>query len=216
MMAPGMGKPGAKPPFGGAQDFLAGTEPTGEEGKEDLEDIDNLSEPEDKDEDEPGGPPDEDDEEASANADKTKLISDIADEMVRLQVQGHFEKIALQDGFFGRAHLYIDTGDTDNPDELQQPLGDGRNDISKAKVTPDHPVQRLVPVEAVWCYPVDYNSTDPLATDWYKPTMWMVQGKRIHASRLLTFVGRLSLPSKFGIRCPSVVPSSSLVALPTR
>src|SRR6202040_614929 len=43
---------------------------------------------------------------------------------------------------------------------------------------------------AVWTYPNAYNATDPLRDDWYKPSMWFAMGKQIHASRLLTFIGR--------------------------
>ncbi|WP_163360700.1 anti-CBASS protein Acb1 family protein, partial [Klebsiella aerogenes] len=35
-----------------------------------------------------------------------------------------------------------------------------------------------------------YNTTNPLAADWYKPALWYVQGRPVHATRLLTFVGR--------------------------
>jgi phage-related protein (TIGR01555 family) len=42
----------------------------------------------------------------------------------------------------------------------------------------------------VWCYPQRYNTTDPLSADWYRPAAWIVMGKQIHHTRLLTFVGR--------------------------
>jgi hypothetical protein len=46
------------------------------------------------------------------------------------------------------------------------------------------------PVEPVWCYPAKYNATDPLKPDWYNPQSWFCQGKEIHSTRLLPFVGR--------------------------
>ncbi len=116
-------------------------------------------------------------------------IKQIEDEMDRLDVQQVFKKLAEEDGFFGRSHLYLDTGDTENPDELMTPIGNGRDAISEAKVKKDG-LKALRAVEAVWTYPTNYNSNDPLRGDWYTPDMWFVMGKRIHASRLLTFIGR--------------------------
>lgn len=122
-------------------------------------------------------------------ADKTQRIQELKDEFERLGIQEAFRRIAVQDGFFGRAHLYLDTGDTDNREELRTPIGDGQNGITEAKITKGG-LKRVLPVEAVWVYPTTYDSVDPLKPDWYKPTHWFVMGKELHASRLLTFVGR--------------------------
>ena len=57
------------------------------------------------------------------------------------------------------------------------------------------------PVEAQWCSPQGYETTDPLSPDWYKPRTWHVMGKELHASRLLTLipfpVGDLLKPAYF-------------------
>ena len=45
-------------------------------------------------------------------------------------------------------------------------------------------------IEPIWTYPASYNANDPTSDDFYNPQVWIVMGKRIHASRLLTFVGR--------------------------
>lgn len=121
--------------------------------------------------------------------DKTEKISKITDEIDRLQVQAAFKKLAEEDGFFGRSHLYIDTGSTDDPAELATDIGDGRNATSQRKVGKGS-LKAVRPVEAVWTYPTDYNSVDPLRGDWYKPSAWFVMGKQVHSSRLLTFIGR--------------------------
>jgi phage-related protein (TIGR01555 family) len=128
----------------------------------------------------------EGDEEAEDKTDKIKELEDYLD---RLNVRDVFYQLAEQDGFFGRTHLYLDTGDTDDRDELAQDLGDGRNDRSKMKVNPKNPLQRLAVIEPIWCYPQRYNSNDPLRPDWYNPEVWFCMSKEIHASRLLTFVG---------------------------
>jgi uncharacterized protein len=124
---------------------------------------------------------------SKSGGEKSKRIADIKDEMERLNVRENFERIAEQDGYFGRAHLFIDTGDSDNPEELEKPIGDGRSDLSKSKIKKDS-LRGLKTVEAVWTYPMNYNSIDPLNKDWYCPQHWLVYGKRIHRTRLLTFI----------------------------
>jgi phage-related protein (TIGR01555 family) len=125
----------------------------------------------------------------STGEDKSEKLDQLADAMKRLQVQEAFRRIAEQDGFFGRAHLYIDLGTTEDRDELKTSIGNGLDVISKAKIRRNSLVA-LRPVEAVWAYPTDYNSTDPLASNWYRPLTWYVMGKQIHATRFLTLVGR--------------------------
>jgi hypothetical protein len=123
--------------------------------------------------------------------DKAEKIKQLKDEMDRLDVQGAFRKIAEQDGYFGRAHLYLDTGDGSLPDELRLSIGDGTHGdpLSKRKFRKGKLVA-LRTVEAVWTYPVNYNSIDPLAASWYNPQTWFVMGKEVHVTRLLKFVGR--------------------------
>lgn len=125
----------------------------------------------------------------TGDTDKTEKIKEIMAECDRLGVRGEFKTAAEQDGFFGRSHLYIDTGDTDNPEELKMPIGDGVNKLSRSKVGKGE-LEGMRCVEAVWTYPTTYNSNDPLRSDWYKPTVWYVMGKQVHVSRLITFVGR--------------------------
>lgn len=126
---------------------------------------------------------------ASGDKDKTGKVNKITEAFKRLNVQEVFREAALQDGFFGRSHVYIDLGTSEDRTELTTPIGDGHNDISKAKVGKGA-LKRLRNVEAVWCSTSNYNAMDPLAPDFYRPSAWYVQGKEIHASRLLTFVGR--------------------------
>lgn len=122
--------------------------------------------------------------------DKTDKIAKIEAELNRLEAPKVFKTMAEQDGFFGRSHLYLDTGATDDVVELQTSIGDGSDAASLAKVGKKNPIKALRAVEAVWTYPTNYNSNDPLKGDWYKPDVWFVMGKRIHVTRLLTFIGR--------------------------
>lgn len=127
---------------------------------------------------------------SEGDTDQTDRIKKIEAEFERLHVREMFCKDAEQDGFFGRSHLYLDTGDTNNPDELKKPIGDGKNSRSRAKVSKSKPLVALRTVEPVWCYPTNYNSSNPLRDDWYKPKGWFAQGQEVDGSRLLTFIGR--------------------------
>lgn len=131
---------------------------------------------------------DESDEEGKALSEKIKQVEA---EMDRLHVRDIVRDALMQDGFFGRGHIYLDTGDTDEREELKKPIGDGTDETgSKVKVNPNHPLRALRNVEAVWTYPTEYDSNDPLKGDWYNPRSWFVMGKEIHRSRLLTLIGR--------------------------
>lgn len=121
--------------------------------------------------------------------DKSDKIKELEDEFNRLNVSQIIREATEQDGYFGRGHIYIDTGDTDNTDELVKSIGDGWDKLSEAKLKKT-PIKALRTVEAVWCYPTSYNSNDPLTDDWYRPNQWQVQSKAVHSSRLLTIVGR--------------------------
>lgn len=120
---------------------------------------------------------------------KQSIINGINDELDRLQVRDMFRQCIEMDSFFGRAHLYIDTGQTNNREELKKSIGNGRDKLSQLKVTKGS-LRRLKSVEPVWTYPTNYDSIDPLTDQWYEPDTWFVMGKEVHKTRLLKFVGR--------------------------
>jgi phage-related protein (TIGR01555 family) len=126
---------------------------------------------------------------AKGDKDKSKKIAQLTEELKRLKVKEAFCRIAEVEGYFGRAHLYLDTGDTDNPAELKTPIGNGDNKISKEKFKRGS-LKRLAVIEPVWTYPASYNSNNPLKPDWYNPQMWFVMKNEIHVSRCLRFVAR--------------------------
>ncbi|CAN7376084.1 DUF1073 domain-containing protein [Bradyrhizobium sp. LjRoot220] len=127
--------------------------------------------------------------EAKGEKDKSRRIAQLGDELERLQVRERFGQICEVDGYFGRAHLYIDTGQTDDRQELLTPIGNGTNSISKEKISRGS-IKRLAVVEPIWCYPANYNSNNPLKPDWYNPQTWFAMANELHTSRLLPFVGR--------------------------
>jgi hypothetical protein len=128
---------------------------------------------------------------SKGDSDKTDRIHKIEEAFEKFNVRDAFKKVARHDGLFGRGHLYIDLGVTDDPDELKISIGDVWDDasLSKGKIGKGK-LRAIKPVEPVWCYPARYNSNDPLRDDWYNPISWLVMGKDVHSTRFLTFVGR--------------------------
>lgn len=116
-------------------------------------------------------------------------IKELAEEVKRFRLKEAFYQLAEKDGFFGRSHLFVDVGDSDERNEMLTSLGNGRDKTSKSKVGKGD-LNGFRTVEAMWCYPTRYNSVDPLKPDWYRPQTWLVVGKEIHRTRLLTLVGR--------------------------
>lgn len=102
------------------------------------------------------------------------------------KVRDHFRRIAEQDGFFGRSQLFIDIdpGSKDADEVNQLPLVVDPETIKKGTL------RGFKVVEPIWTTPYAYNATDPTKPDFYKPRAWFVIGRRVHASRLLTFVSR--------------------------
>jgi uncharacterized protein len=122
--------------------------------------------------------------------DKADKVAAMEDALKEFRVCELFRKAAEMDGFFGRGQIYIDVKKPDGTpaqadlDELKTPLF-----RSPAKIKKDALIGFKV-VEPVWTYPSAYNSDNPLASDYYKPTAWFVMGKTVHASRLLMFASR--------------------------
>lgn len=130
-----------------------------------------------------------------ANADdeeKQKKLTDLEATMRRMDIRGAFRRLVELDAFFGRSHLFIDVGtNPDDKEELKTDIGNGYNEATKAKFGGQKDFLRGVkPIEPIWCYPANYNASNPLADDWYNPQIWYCQANQIHTSRLLRFVGR--------------------------
>lgn len=121
---------------------------------------------------------------STSDADKSAKLTALDAALKRFRVQQHFRRLTELDGFFGSAKLYIDTGAGDDRDELATPLARNRSKIRKGGL------KRFRVIEPMWTYPAEYNASDPLHPGYYAPRSWFVQGKRLHGSRLLTFVSR--------------------------
>jgi hypothetical protein len=123
--------------------------------------------------------------EADDKNDKIKQLVDFQD---HLKVREHYSNSILNDGLFGRSHLFHNLG-ADGGEELKTPIGNGRDSATKAKVTKGS-LKSLKVIEPMWAYPTSYNAQNPLATNWYNPDVWFVLGTEIHHSRLLRFVSK--------------------------
>jgi phage-related protein (TIGR01555 family) len=127
---------------------------------------------------------------AKGEADKSERVTQMEESLEEFNVRAIFRKAAELDGLFGRGQIYIDVKTPGgipaqaDPEELKTPLL-----RSPAKIKKDSLIGFRV-VEPVWTYPSSYNSDNPLAADYYKPTAWFVMGKTVHASRMMMFASR--------------------------
>jgi len=115
------------------------------------------------------------------NKEKSTEIEEIESEFTRLDVRGIFRQAELFNEFFGGCLVYIDTGDSEDEDELKTPLA-----LDDAKIKKGSLINLQV-VEPVNVYPGTYNSDNPLKKDYFQPDTWFVLGKEVHKSRLLHF-----------------------------
>ncbi len=131
--------------------------------------------------------------------DKSAKIKLINDDLENFKVRDLFRTASSVDGYFGRAHLYIDVEYTDVK-ELKFPIGNGRDALSRLKVKPGRKGVDGLPklgnlkgfkiIEPVWCYPSNYDSYNPLTTNWYNPDTWFVMQMEIHKTRCIRMVSK--------------------------
>jgi uncharacterized protein len=133
----------------------------------------------------------------NAEEDKTDKIAELEDYLDQLQLKSAMKQSIEYDGFQGRGQIYLDFG-TDiqevganqaEQEELRTSIGNGRDEVSKLKIK-HMGLKKLIPIEPMWTYPYQYNASQPLRPDWYRPTTWFVMGTEVHRTRLVTFVGR--------------------------
>lgn len=126
----------------------------------------------------------------NGEGDKSEKIQQLDAAIRRFKLRECFHQAVLDDGYFGRGQLYVDmtlpggASATDDPAELQTPLF-----LSDKKVTKGSLIG-FRSVEPMWTYPGVYNSTNPLANGFYRPSSWYVMGSTVHTSRMLMFISR--------------------------
>lgn len=114
-------------------------------------------------------------------------VPKIEAEIRRLKIKSAFRKAAEVDGYMGRAHLYFDLG-KQTEEEMRHSIGNA-DALTRTKVPKDSFRGARV-IEPMWVYPAQYNSTDPLGDDYYRPEHWYVQGRTVHATRVMPMVSR--------------------------
>jgi phage-related protein (TIGR01555 family) len=123
-------------------------------------------------------------------SDKIAVLRHAVNEQYKLR--DLFRKAAIDDGNFGRGHVYVDidgAGTDGDRETLKTTIGNGRDAASTSKVGKGTKL-KFRTVEPIWCYPQNYNTTNPLSDEWYNPSTWVVMSHEVHKSRLLTMVGR--------------------------
>lgn len=119
---------------------------------------------------------------SGGSAGETKIKA-IETALRKFKVRDAFRHATLLDGFFGRAHIYLDFG-PGRDGELAKPLT-----LDPRKIRPGS-LQGFRVIEPAWVYPNAYNTSSPLRPDYYRPREWFVMGDKVHRTRLLTFVSQ--------------------------
>lgn len=117
----------------------------------------------------------------SSGPESAQAAQRLNDEMDRLSVVERFHEMAVMCGAFGGGLLFLKR----RGDDLENLAGG----ISiRPEFFRDGGLEALVPVEPFSVGPLAYNSTRPLAGDYFRPSSWYVVGSgEVHASRFLRF-----------------------------
>lgn len=116
--------------------------------------------------------------------DKGQRIDQLRNEFIRLKVRERFRGMSEMDGYYGLGLLYVDVGQARTSDIVSTPLPLRPETFRKGSL------KELVAVDPIWAAPNQYSTSTPLASDFYKPSTWWVQGANVHHTRLLRFVSR--------------------------
>ena len=114
---------------------------------------------------------DDTDEEQQEKLDK------LTQEMEKWKVRELFRSASCLCGYMGGCLLFIDTGE----DNLANPLI-----LDSMTFAPDT-FKGFRLIEPYLVTPGGYNSTNPMREDYFKPSLWYVQGIPVHSSRLIYF-----------------------------
>lgn len=120
---------------------------------------------------------------SKSKADKSEQISQLEDDLREFKVQSLFRKAMEFDGFYGLGFIYVEIKNQLASDPLTIDAK-GKGGVVKDSLV------GFTNIEPIWTTPLVWNSIDPTRADFYKPTAWMVLGKRTDSTRLLRFVSR--------------------------
>lgn len=120
---------------------------------------------------------------SASGQDQGDKIKVLEQELKKYHIRELFTHAATLDGFMGRAQIFIDMLNADD-EELKTPLMLNKYKIRKGDL------RGFKIIEPITTYPAQYNSSNPLAGDYYVPSRWYVYGQTVHSTRLLTFISR--------------------------
>lgn len=114
------------------------------------------------------------------NADEQNdQLKQLEQDIRKFKIQKMFNKAAQYCGYYGGVLVFIDTGEDAN--SLANPLTISKETFSEGSL------KGLRLVEPFTVSPGFYNSTNPISANYFKPSLWYVQGIPVHASRFLYF-----------------------------
>lgn len=112
----------------------------------------------------------------------TAKLAQITQALEDFKVRELFQTMAKYDGGFGRGQIYVGIKGQDSDEKKQLPLLIADEGVEKGGL------EKLVAIEPIWTTPYSYNADDPTREDFYQPQSWYIMGRKVHRSRLLTFV----------------------------
>lgn len=116
----------------------------------------------------------------------TKRVKAVDDATKKYKLKEYFNAGMATTGYMGGAMLFLDMGDdTNTPQGIAEVATALTLDSGKI---PKGSFKGFRLIEPINCYPAPYNADNPLAVGYYKPDAWQIQGRKVHASRLLRFV----------------------------
>ena len=118
----------------------------------------------------------------SAGASDAAKLQEIEAELERIDLCAIIRQAVIHDQAFGGAHVYFKL--RNDADTRSLPL------LMKPYNVPKGAFQGLRAVEPYWVTPNNYNSIDPTAADFYKPSSWWMIGIETHATRMQTIISR--------------------------
>lgn len=112
-----------------------------------------------------------------SNDEQQEKLDKLTQEMDKWKVRELFRSASCLCGYMGGCLLFIDTGE----DNLANPLI-----LDSMTFAPDT-FKGFRLIEPYLVTPGGYNSTNPMREDYFKPSLWYVQGIPVHSSRLIYF-----------------------------
>lgn len=118
----------------------------------------------------------------SSGASDQEECQAIEAELKRIDMRAVVRQAVVHDQAFGGAHVYFKLKGDEETREL--PL------LLKPYSVKKNSFEGLRVIEPYWVTPNFYNSIDPTAADFYKPSSWWMLGTQTHATRLQTLISR--------------------------